>query len=71
MLQLWPENPTYQVYVPGYATNQPGHHVSMTHGVVPNVYGSQLSIRARSGLATNLIFSVSFFVKKSLICLEG
>ena len=44
VLQLWPENPTYQVYVPGYQ-----HHVSMTHH--PAVYGSQTSIhggRARS-----------------------
>ena len=53
--QLWPENPTYQVYVPGYQ-----HHVSMSHHPLPGqqpvlpgsgnpVYSSQMSIhRARS-----------------------
>ena len=34
-MQLWPENPTYQVYVPGYHTAVPGQPQQMNGGL-PN-----------------------------------
>ena len=44
--QLWPENPGYQVYIPGYNAN-PGHSSLSIHQQHP-VYGQVSSLRARS-----------------------
>ncbi len=39
ILQLWPENPTYQVYVPGYHTTQPHLNGGRARSVSPHEAG--------------------------------
>ena len=55
-MQLWPENPAYQVYIPGYHHHSllnPGHPHSGSQQQLSSLYGGSTSmIHHNMGLAT-------------------
>ena len=49
-IQLWPENPTYQVYVPGYHSTMPQQHLN---GRARSVSPQEVQVASKIGHSSN------------------